>query len=364
LARWEGVLGRDLYKEGWWQDTLQLEPGWQIFPLAAAQNLDRADAFWSARRLSRTAVEAIENTVGWTGYGRNPHITAPYREILQHASRRYEECIENLAWDLRESCQLEEPNFRPDVAALFWTLGDVPHAHLLRDTTCMPSLQAVGGLVRRSLQVMHVDPALQEIWLRLKDRPPFSLREHRELFVSINLNWAPISSRIGPAGGQHQVDLLSISEPPSQAYAAAVTEYFRTGMVKETIQRLGQAHIINSDALMMWAPEALHRMRSLLTLTDKSDFAAQPSQADRWTLLAKVACAIVEQRERDIRDAYERSTFLFITWNGTAQPRSLWLLSLPNATVRPEGRSGGTRSRRPPDRRIRRRTVFRAANMT
>jgi hypothetical protein len=297
-----------LYDEGWWQGELQLEPGWQIFPLAAAQNLSRADAFWSARRLSRTAVVAIENTSGWTAYGRNPAVTADYRKILQYTSRRYDECIENLAWELRKSCRLEVPNFRLDVAALFWTLGDVPHAQLLRNTALIPPQQVFDYLVRRSLQVMHLDPALQEIWLGMKDRPPFSLRDHPELFVSINLKWAPICSPMEPYGGQHQVDLLGIGhDSPSWAYARAITEYFRSGVAGEAVQRLDLSHCLNSDALMAYAPEALHRMRSLLILTSDSAEPNQLPQAAKWRLLAEASCAIVEQRERNIRDTYDRT---------------------------------------------------------
>lgn len=35
----------------------------------------------------------------------------------------------NLAWDLYNAAQPQEPNFRAELAALFWTTGDVPHAN-------------------------------------------------------------------------------------------------------------------------------------------------------------------------------------------------------------------------------------------
>ena len=230
--------------------------------------------------------------------------------ILRHAQRRYDECVDNLAWDLRSSCRTEEPNFRPEVAAMFWSLGDVPHAEILRRTAYVPSREVVARLVQRSMQVIPFDPGIQEIWLRLKDRPPFALRAHKELFPSINLYWANISlpPTRGRDAAQHQVDVLSLSgHSPSRTYAAAAIEYFGAGITAQTLAQLGEAHAFSSDPMAMYAPEALVRLRSLLTLTvPEANSQGMPPRSERWTMLAEAAWRTVQAREQVARDSYDR----------------------------------------------------------
>jgi hypothetical protein len=310
LASWEGALGGDLLQERSCQGRWGLDLGWETFPLAAARNLDKAGAIWATRYLAQTAVESIEMSPSWAGQGRDPETTAGYRAVLRHAQRRYGECVDNLAWDLRNSCGAEEPNFRSEVAAMFWSLGDVPHAESLLRTTYVPSREVVAGLVRRSMQVIPFDPGLQEIWLRLKDRPPFALRAHKELFPSINLYWANISLPPfrGRDAGQHRVDALSLSRPtPSRAYAAAATEYFGSGISAETLAQLGETHGLNSEMMATYAPEALVRLRSLLTLVvPEAESRFMPPRSERWAMLAEAAWRTVQAREPEVRDSYDR----------------------------------------------------------
>jgi hypothetical protein len=309
LARWEGALGGDLLREAYFQGRYQLAPGWETIPLATARTLHRAGAIWATRYLAQTAVETIEMSPSWAGQGRDPEATAGYRMVLRHAQRRFDECIDNLAWDLRQSCSAGQPNFRPEVAAMFWSLGDVPHAELMRRSAFVPSRAVVSQLVQRSLVVIPFDPGLQAIWLQLKDRPPFALRSHKELFSSINLYWADIPLHLmrGLDAGQHQVDAVSLYSQPSRAYAAAATEYFGAGITPQTLAELGETHEFSSGLMMRHAPEALIRIRSLLTLAVPDARPPDvPASAERWRILAEAACATVQARERGLRDSYDR----------------------------------------------------------
>ena len=72
---------------------------------------------------------------------------------------------------------------------MFWTLGDVPRAELLKDTrepVYKPSLQTLKELVTVSISRIATDPLLQYIWLEMKDRQPIDLRQHSALFILIN----------------------------------------------------------------------------------------------------------------------------------------------------------------------------------
>jgi hypothetical protein len=310
LAAWESLLGNQLYFERWPGGPRGLDAGWLTFPLVAARRLLDADAIWTARRLTRAAVEGIENSERWN-MGRDPGVTAQYRSLLREADGRHAECIANLAWDLRESCRPEGPNFRPEVAAMFWTLGDVPHAHLLHTTSQLPSQSSITSLVQRSMQVMHLDPALQGIWIQLKDRPPFPLRSHRELFESINKVWSDSRQHEltrGETVGQHMADLMRLfGEAPSDVYADAVTRYFRDDLTDELSERLLRTHHDSEDTLAQYSPEALLRFRCLITLIVDPARIGAWSQAERWADIARDSCRLAELREQSLRDAYDRT---------------------------------------------------------
>jgi hypothetical protein len=309
LARWEGALGGDLLREALYKGNYQLAPGWDTFPLAVARNLDKAGAIFASSFLSQRAVESIETSPSWAGNGRNPAVTAGYRTVFRHAQRRYAECIENLASDLRHSCEAGIPNCRAEVAAMFWSLGDVPHAELLQQTTLLPSRQVAAGLVHRSMQAIPFDPALQQVWLGLKERCPFDVSPHKELFRLVSLHWGDLPRRRMPGRdlGQHRVEAISFSDPtPSRAYAAAVTEYFGAGLTPKTLAQLSEAHTYGSEFMATWAPEALIRLRSLLTLASPEARPPHvPPGSERWKQLAQAACSTVRAREQQSRDSYD-----------------------------------------------------------
>lgn len=107
------------------------------------------------------------------------------RALYNRIQKKYEIAVSNLGDDLRESCREPAPNFRAEAAALLWALGHVPESQLLRAgsrSDYFPSRRLCNLIVRQSLEAIPHDPLVQYIWLSLKDRPPFDLRSHEELY--------------------------------------------------------------------------------------------------------------------------------------------------------------------------------------
>lgn len=313
LARWEGVLGSSLHREYRTPAHWGLSDGWRHFPLIAARNLLRADAIWTARRLAREARQTIEGserfivgrTEGLRGGRAMPggeawwQAAADYDAVLSDVNKRHAACIDDFAWDLRDSCSPHAPSFRAEVSALFWTLGDVPHAHMLRETDTMPSREALAGLIHRSLQMIPSDHCIQWVWLMMRDRPPFSLRDHPQIFTSINARWPPSNDSLAepvPTGAQ----LVS------KAHAEAAVAYFRHELDTGAVRRLIHAYRLNKMTFAARSPEAFVRLSSLLTVLG-SNVETRLAGDETWAELAESACKIVEAREKaHQRDPYDR----------------------------------------------------------
>jgi hypothetical protein len=306
LARWEGELGPRLFSEFRLPTHWGLAPGWRHYPLIAARNLLLADAIWTARRLARIARESIEGSEayiatrvnglrgGWraqTGGEAWWQAGTAYGSLLREVDARHAAAVSEFVWDLHDSCSSGTASFRAEIGALFWSLGDVPRAQLLRETEATPSREAVAGLIHRSLEMIPNDPCVQFTWLRLKDRPPFSLREHPHVFTTINAIWPS-------HGGRDQ--------PVSRAYADAIVAHFRHQPDPDAPGRLIHAYRQNRQPL---TPEALVRLDSLLTVLDPdaaTGWSGMPP-ALRWVTLAERSCEIVEARDRQhLRDSYDR----------------------------------------------------------
>jgi len=257
FAAWEGALGEDLLND-------PPDDGWYIFPLHVGRNLFAADAVWTSQFIVNRANEFLEYaSIRLSGQ----HIRArsiPYTELAAHVARRIDEYVADLAWDLQVACGPEIPNFRAELAAMFWTLGDVPRAELLKDTrepVYKPSLQTLKELVAVSISRIPMDPFLQYIWLELKDRQPIDLRQHSALFALINNFYE----------GSSPVSLFEVwGGSLSKAYARILIASMRGPVADEDRVKLREAWSLFYEIIADRDPLSEFRLAGLcnLVLTD------------------------------------------------------------------------------------------------
>ncbi|HEY4328135.1 MAG TPA: hypothetical protein VGN88_00250, partial [Phycisphaerae bacterium] len=126
FALWTVTGGPKLFEQPW----AGYHIGWNYFPLSLARNLATADAFWSARMLARYAAEFVEASKMAKVDPTIRRASADYRALLKHMETQYAEHILELSWELREACRCDAPNFRAELAALFWSNGNVVQANL------------------------------------------------------------------------------------------------------------------------------------------------------------------------------------------------------------------------------------------
>ncbi|MEP7299998.1 MAG: hypothetical protein ABI699_00595 [Caldimonas sp.] len=185
LAAWIGSLGKQLFFQPWTGH----HPGWHFFPLVAARRLVGAEALEAARYLAGSAAGFVEAAKGATLDPTLRGVVAEYEGVLAEADRLRDEAIAELAWALHGAAGPGSGSFRHELAAMFWTLGDVDHARLLsaagRADYAVP-YALVHAVVEQSMRTLPDAFLLQHVWLQLKDRGPFDIRQHRLLFASIN----------------------------------------------------------------------------------------------------------------------------------------------------------------------------------
>ena len=205
-------------------------PGWRTIPFACAYTLacKSVDGYWIAKQI----VDEARNVLSMTKIKKFhiPGIDAAiekYRTLDREISLTLDHYIKNFAWDIQRACRTGESNWRPEIGAILWTLGQVPDSTLFKQSngsSYLPSLRFFKQLVSRSLSAIPEDPLTQYIWLELKDRLPVSLREHRALFAVINTRYNHPRLESGFP--------VSIAE----AYAHAIIELFRGTLNDYTIQ--------------------------------------------------------------------------------------------------------------------------------
>ena len=284
MAAWEGALGRDFQAQSWagghhW--------GWHVFPLALARTLLAADAVWTARSTCEMATEFIEKSKGYPFDEALTAAVATYTEVTTNVERRLTRCMADLAWDLRASLSPEPPNFRAEVAAMLWTLGSVVQAErLAADDGYVPPPTVIRDVVERSILGVERDPFIQYLWLELRDRPPFDLREHRVLFGAINHVYSGTAVHAMSAGP---------GSSPGRAYARTAIEQFGGGVSAE------EADYFLAAREMFWAmigprePVAALRMEALANLAFAADREARQA---RWGELAGRAAEIITHATR------------------------------------------------------------------
>lgn len=283
MAAWTGVLGPNLF----FQPFQGHHFGWHYFPLSVARNLVAAKAIWGARHLIGVVAGFIE--AAHDAYFNEPmqRALAEYHATAERAERIYTDSVAELAWKLRSACGSEEPNFRAEVAALFWANGDVIHAELLSgqaDAKYIPTLSLLRNLLDTSIRRIPDDPLQQYIWLEMKDRPPVDLRSQRILFGQIN-------NRFG-RNRVHMIEEIGYASP-SRAFARAAIGYFRGALSGESRGALGEAFELHGEMLRTEAPLAYVRMAALVNLV----LVEEQARAHNWEALTDLVARIISNAE-------------------------------------------------------------------
>jgi hypothetical protein len=151
-----------------------------------------------------------------------------HRELAVKITEKQKYAINNLASELRESCYHEKPNFRAEVAAILWTIGFIPETQLLI-SDCTDQLTKLPKtffqhIVFHSLKWISSDPLIQNVWLQMKDKPVFNLRDHKSIFAIIN--------SVYPQPPLSVFDDLPGPGPAGKVYAQTLIGFFM-GNLKE-----------------------------------------------------------------------------------------------------------------------------------
>jgi hypothetical protein len=283
LAAWEGELGENLLR-------YPPDDGWYVFPLHVSRALYAADAMWACMLVAERAKGFIEigsSPLRLRGVPREAvrASTRPYEEIVARSARRINRYETDLAWDLKVACAPGEHTFRAEVAALFWTLGDVPCAELLASAEGRyePVLSTLIDLVDTSIRRLPSDPLLQFIWLEMKDRPPVDLRGHTRLFDRINAKY-PLS-----------IEDEAFVFAPSRAYAQALIAYMAGHVSDEQKQAFndqGARVDMLIDAGLRLPYDLLWRLRlrALRALLSEVD---EQTRRLEWEQIAEIASKIL-----------------------------------------------------------------------
>ncbi len=271
LAGWIGACGDGLVR-------YPPDPGWFVFPARAAEALLAADAVHGADLLTSRARDFVDEAQRDVYQPDFQARLAPLRRVAAGIARRRTEDVAELAWDLH----LATPDLRAHVAALFWTIGDVPRAELTaHDPVYVPSLHVLGDLVTITMSRVEDDPLLQYLWLGMKDRPPLDLRRHHRLFAKLNARYTHTPL--------HQLDdMLPI--PVGRAYADALVAHFGPGPSDDQLDLLGAAYLMAGELTGPGTSLAVLRLRSLVNLVLTKDEVKQRE----WRALAERATSILE----------------------------------------------------------------------
>jgi hypothetical protein len=219
LMGWSRLLGNSLYRQ---RDGVP-HAGWKSLPYACALASMKLGVLDGAQDLTAHAYDVLMSAKYYVAAPVAEAI-ARYRTLGRRIEERYETSVGNLADDLRESLRGDEPSFRADLGAILWTLGLVPESRVFeagRPTSVVPSRRLCRLIVWRSLGVLQIDPLVQYLWLGLKDRPPFNIRDHESLFYQINLLY---SGSLLDSG---------FEVPTSRVYAETLVGWFRGSLSLE-----------------------------------------------------------------------------------------------------------------------------------
>jgi hypothetical protein len=281
---WVGALGDNLYHQPWTGH----HPGWHVFPLALGRNLAKADAIWTARLVTEHAVEFIETAKAAQFEPRLQQVLSQYGQVESEIARHLEDAVQALAWDVHAACDLAEPNFRPEIAGLLWTLGRVPQANLMRgaQSAYVPPRPLLAEIVGESIRRMRRDPLQQYFWLAMKDRGPFDLRSHRTLFGMINARFEDTR--------MHFMSAL-LPDDPFRVFAKAATGYFSGREIGPERDLLATVSDTVGSLLSEEDPSVYVRINAMLNLIMPIP---QARRVQYWLELARVSTAALRTARR------------------------------------------------------------------
>lgn len=290
IAAWVGALA----------DQLTFQPfegyhhGWNVFPLVAARAMVAARAIWSARFVCEEASGFIEAAKTAPFDPTIRQVLADYREVAASAQRIYEDRVGELAWALTASSGPRPASdagasFRPHLAALFWAAGDILHGELLSargPADYSAPYPLVRDLVDHSMARLPRDPLMQYIWLEMKDRGPFNLREHAELFGHLNNRFQ--------SHPLHALDEMLPFEL-GRIFARALIGWMGGRVEPSDGPSLLEAYGSVDQLVDGQAPDVSLRIRALLECLDG---AGKSDRRGHWPQLAAMAASILAWADR------------------------------------------------------------------
>ena len=288
MLGWSRAMGKNLDS----QINGMPHPGWARIPYACASLALKQGAIQGAQKL----VDISYQVLMAAKYQFDPRLQnalADYRRLAREAMRLQEIAVANLADDLYDSCGQKTPNFRAEVGALLWTLGYVPESNSFRITansSFTPSRRMFRRIVRQSITCIPYDPLTQYIWLELKDRPPFNIREHESLFSIINSCYT-----------QMMLDEFS-PVAPSQVFAQCLIAWFKGTLTdKQVDEYLSVVSIINDMFPNMIDWTVYIRMESLGFLIARQfgkvlDTMTAKRELEYWARLSGIGASVCHNR--------------------------------------------------------------------
>jgi hypothetical protein len=206
--------------------------GWAQFPFVCAKAALASGAVDEALSLIDEGLEVLGSAKYRYGDFYDATV-ARYRQLGVAVETRWRQGFEDLASDLRESCRQEQPNFRAETGALLWSLGMIPEGSMFLFGAAfetLPPLRLCRLIINVSNIGMAQDPLTQYIWLEMKDREPFNIRDHPVFFGTANLRYA-----------NHLLDEV-MPEPPSCLFAKTLIAWFRGDLDEQLAGEYVQAY--------------------------------------------------------------------------------------------------------------------------
>lgn len=293
LAGWSASLKERLL----YQDTGRPHRGWTCIPYAyigASLKLGDLEGAKDLVTLSYNTLRAAK----FPEYGLIADALRNCRALSIKVYQRLDSAVSNLADDLHQSLSASPDNFRAEFFALLWTLGLIPESQLLRSPGFLPSRSFVKRIVWACLDRIPYDPLTQYIWLEMKDKPPFHLRDHRPLFDKINMRYA-----------QYTADEL-FEIPPSQIYTQTLIAWFKGSLTSDQV------------GLYTWVVEQMEQYEPTRHARDRADWSVYL----RMLSLAYILARQFDYFERDVSLAVERHAWLSL-WSQVVRMRGKFHLN-------------------------------------